>query len=55
MIELNVYQNNSSTSAQYGMWYVRAAYKCTPALDLWSLATAGTQEPTLLCAQPLAD
>ena len=29
MIELNVYQNNSSTSAQYGMWYVRAAYKQT--------------------------
>jgi len=25
-------------------------YKCTPALDLWSLATAGTQEPTLLCS-----
>ena len=27
MNKLNVYQNNSSTSAQYGMWYPRVDYK----------------------------
>ena len=27
MLELKLYQNNSSTSAQYGMWYPRVDYK----------------------------
>jgi len=33
MVELKLYQNNSSTSAQYGMWYPRASYKETIDLD----------------------
>ena len=36
MVELKLYQNNSSTSAQYGMWYPRASYKET--IDLNKLA-----------------